>query len=434
MTKLSWRNALLICLMTTVSYAGGKVSYPNLYSKAMKSYRAMAVYLPEEYGTFENKRYSVIYYLHGAYMSYSTGIGDFAAVLDEMISGGLIKPVVLVAPDGLSGSNFGGTLWANSPLYGQVEDYVVEDVISYVDSVYRTIPSAKNRAIIGFSDGADGAMVTGLRHPHIYKTIAAHSGYFNWDYLRNHWRTSVLSENRPAVTPYKFTPSKGIYTESMFRVAGAYSANLTKSPYYVDFPLDANGNVNEAVIKRWKAYNADVLISALSVEDIPNIYFACGNTDLLNYPGNVFLKNFLDAKKIPYTFVPISGGHSFTKEDMKAIFTFVDQTIWTMTHVNTKLTGKVHEIALYDNYPNPFNPSTIISFHLSKNISSVQLEVYDIRGASIIKLLDGLLKAGLHSVTWNGNDQNGAKVASGFYFYQLRADDGILTKQMLFLQ
>lgn len=76
--------------------------------------------------------------------------------------------------------------------------------------------------------------------------------------------------------------------------------------------------------------------------------------------------------------------------------------------------------ALRQNAPNPFNPSTTISFTLAEP-ARAELQVFNVRGQNIRKLVAGSLEAGDHSVTWDGRDDAGARVPSGVYFYKLTA-------------
>jgi len=77
-------------------------------------------------------------------------------------------------------------------------------------------------------------------------------------------------------------------------------------------------------------------------------------------------------------------------------------------------------LSLYQNFPNPFNPSTTISYYLPED-SPVTLSVYDVSGRRVVELLGKAEKRGRHSVTWNGRDETGELVASGIYFCKLRA-------------
>ncbi len=91
------------------------------------------------------------------------------------------------------------------------------------------------------------------------------------------------------------------------------------------------------------------------------------------------------------------------------------------------------EFRLDQNYPNPFNPETRISFSLPRQ-SNVSLEVFSLLGRRVIKLYEGVLAAGNHTVAWNGNDESSSPVATGVYFYRLRADDFVQTKKMVLLK
>ena len=76
---------------------------------------------------------------------------------------------------------------------------------------------------------------------------------------------------------------------------------------------------------------------------------------------------------------------------------------------------------LYNNFPNPFNPSTKIAFELPK-LSHVKLMIYDIAGREVAQVVDADYPAGYTELTWNGINRNGSLVASGVYFYRINTD------------
>jgi hypothetical protein len=88
---------------------------------------------------------------------------------------------------------------------------------------------------------------------------------------------------------------------------------------------------------------------------------------------------------------------------------------------------------LHPNYPNPFNPQTIIGFDLPRTMH-VELAVYDVLGRRVASLLNRELPPGEHSVEWRGIDDAGGKVASGVYFYRLTADGTSETRKMVHLK
>lgn len=83
--------------------------------------------------------------------------------------------------------------------------------------------------------------------------------------------------------------------------------------------------------------------------------------------------------------------------------------------------GSAHlRFVLSPNYPNPFNPTTVIPFELAKRVHT-SLRVYNLRGQVVRTLLDGVLDARTHEVTWDGRNDNGDAVSSGVYFYKIVA-------------
>ncbi|MEN6384987.1 MAG: T9SS type A sorting domain-containing protein, partial [Phycisphaerales bacterium] len=88
---------------------------------------------------------------------------------------------------------------------------------------------------------------------------------------------------------------------------------------------------------------------------------------------------------------------------------------------------------LRSNFPNPFNPSTTISFLLPKD-ATCSLDVYNIRGQKVRSLINEPRFAGNHSVVWNGLDDSGKPVSSGLYFYRLTTPNSSQTNKMLLLK
>ena len=92
-----------------------------------------------------------------------------------------------------------------------------------------------------------------------------------------------------------------------------------------------------------------------------------------------------------------------------------------------------YQTELLSNYPNPFNPKTSISFSLKED-SKINLEVFDIRGRKVTTLLNSVQSAGIHSVTWEGLDENDHRIGSGIYFYKLTAGNYSKIRKMILLQ
>jgi hypothetical protein len=93
-----------------------------------------------------------------------------------------------------------------------------------------------------------------------------------------------------------------------------------------------------------------------------------------------------------------------------------------LTSVEMEKYAVPHEYSLFQNYPNPFNPETTIEFGLP-NPGFVEISIYDINGKLVKKLISEQRAAGNHVVKWNANDNNGADLASGIYYYQMKVSD-----------
>ncbi|MBC8375879.1 MAG: T9SS type A sorting domain-containing protein [FCB group bacterium] len=91
------------------------------------------------------------------------------------------------------------------------------------------------------------------------------------------------------------------------------------------------------------------------------------------------------------------------------------------------------ELVLYDNYPNPFNPETVIRYELAAP-GFVELNVYNLQGAQVATLQSGVRQAGLQSVAWNARNYRGEQLPAGIYIYTLRADGQMHSKRMMLLK
>lgn len=98
------------------------------------------------------------------------------------------------------------------------------------------------------------------------------------------------------------------------------------------------------------------------------------------------------------------------------------------------VTARPTSYSLGQNYPNPFNASTVIQFALPKT-SDVKLEIFNVLGQKVVTLVDEELQTGYKQVVWDGKDQRGNSVATGIYFYRIRAEDVFSDmKKMLYIK
>ncbi len=88
---------------------------------------------------------------------------------------------------------------------------------------------------------------------------------------------------------------------------------------------------------------------------------------------------------------------------------------------------------LYSNVPNPFNPTTNISFEMAAS-GQARLSIFDVKGRLVQTLIDKRCAAGRHTVTWDGRDRSGYSLASGTFLYRLETGDHVSIKRMTLLK
>ena len=122
--------------------------------------------------------------------------------------------------------------------------------------------------------------------------------------------------------------------------------------------------------------------------------------------------------------VPIDISYQFIGKDSQMIGS--GNTVHEIMPVPT-------EFALHNNYPNPFNPTTTISYDLPQD-GSVRLIIYDVMGREVTRLVNGFTPAGYHSVRWDARNKMGENVSAGVYFYHLQSGAFVKTQKMVLLK
>ena len=98
---------------------------------------------------------------------------------------------------------------------------------------------------------------------------------------------------------------------------------------------------------------------------------------------------------------------------------------------NNKLVPR--SFALYQNFPNPFNPLTTIAYNLNEK-SYVYVVVYDLSGSLVKTLLNGSQDAGYNSLVWNSTNNKNEPISGGLYIYSVSTENSIHSKKMMLLK
>jgi enterochelin esterase-like enzyme len=167
--------------------------------------RKLQIYTPPGYKKNGSHQYPVAYLLHGFPFSEKTFIDrdvwdewitpylftqeypdfpeeGFRLWVDNLITEGIIEPMIIVMPN--AGTEpYGFSFYTNSILNGNFEDFIVNDLVNYMDNNYNTMANASGRAVIGHSQGGYAAFKYGMLHPDVFGTVASHSGLLLVDAL-----------------------------------------------------------------------------------------------------------------------------------------------------------------------------------------------------------------------------------------------------------
>jgi len=150
------------------------------------------------------------------------------------------------------------------------------------------------------------------------------------------------------------------------------------------------------------------------IEDGPWLNDARRDPVVVNYYGSLY----------------VFGGIDNYGKDVHDIEMYLN--VPTTAVSNEKITTPT-QFKLENNYPNPFNPSTQISFEVAK-LSKVSIDIFSILGKHIKNIASKVYAAGKYSVTWNGTDTNGEHVSSGIYIYRMSSDYYSESKKMVLLK
>ncbi|HEY6817366.1 MAG TPA: alpha/beta hydrolase-fold protein, partial [Croceibacterium sp.] len=202
--------------------------------------RQVMVVLPPSYKTNPNKRYPVVYYLHGFaidgknfynYMRVPEAVAKNAAEGNEFI---------VVVPSTLT--RMGGSMYSSSVTTGDFRKFIAEDLVAYVDKTYRTIATRGGRGLVGHSMGGYGTWVIGMNYPQVFDSIWAQSAC-----CVSPRTETVESATAMAAVPYANVDGAGFGMRAGLASAVAWAPNPQNPPYYVDFPLKANDDGTRAV-------------------------------------------------------------------------------------------------------------------------------------------------------------------------------------------
>ena len=285
--------------------------------------RTIFVYLPPDYNT-STKRYPVVYFL--------PGFGDQSMVataeeISKSVLGGAIQGMIIVVAPG--GNRLGGSFYVNSPVTGNWEDFIVQEVVGYVDAHYRTLARAESRGISGHSMGGFGALNIAMLHPDEFGAVYSLSpGLFDENGLANSQMFSsegsaqrfLDGEKAVLAKPQDLQLQSALSMPDYFSTAYglAFAPDPQNPPFYLDYPYrESNGQLvrDDVVWKRWESGFGGIHEEVLKYKDnfrkLKGIVVDYGTNDQYAWipQGCIYFDQQLTAAGIPHEMAAHDGNH-----------------------------------------------------------------------------------------------------------------------------
>lgn len=266
--------------------------------------RDVFVYLPPSYASSPNRRYPVIYFLHGygATAQAYVNLMQVPDSIDEAIADGL-REMIVVLPD--ANTLFNGSMYSSSPTTGDWEGFVADDLVGYIDGHYRTTPDRMSRGLAGHSMGGYGTLRIGMKRPEVFGSIYAMSSCCLMNQAPS---AEAVAQQRERTANGPPQGGRG-FANAPLAQAAAWSPNPTKPPIYVDWPYE-NGQLDPIVAARWPANSPLVFVDQYvpALKSFSAISMDVGDADTL-MATNVQLSEALDRLGVGHHFEVYEGDH-----------------------------------------------------------------------------------------------------------------------------
>lgn len=188
-----------------------------------------------------------------------------------------------------------------------------------------------------------------------------------------------------------------------------------------------NNHISISIVNNWN-YNLN------------NIYVNVEKDELPNWLNIIFKSNALYIPKgksciFNIEFLVNESAIPFSDQEQHLTLHFKDSigNQWNQDLIIQLESHIPLKTCLIGNFPNPFNPSTVIKYSIG-NPGIVKLNIYNIQGQNIKTLVSNHLEPGQYDTIWSGIDDQGNHVASGMYIYKLETGKHVISKKLMLLQ
>lgn len=292
--------------------------------------RTFPVYLPPGYESSGDKRYPVIFGLAGftgngySYLNRKFMFPSLDELLDELHEGGM-PGVIYVMPDCIT--RLGGSQYVNSSAVGNYDDYIVQELVPFIDETFRT---TGRHAVMGGSSGGIGAFTLAAKHPDVFEAFADHSGDSAFDscYLNELPRfVQAIEKFGHSVEEFlrrmpDLQPKDDDFNTVLNLVAmSACYAPDPGSPLGFDLPFDPyTGAMRDDVWNRFIKHDPVEMVEPYqeNLRRLRLLYIDCGKKDQFHlYLGARQLHQKLDEFGIAHTYEEYDSDHFLLRKEQK---------------------------------------------------------------------------------------------------------------------
>lgn len=215
--------------------------------------RPVSVYLPPSYETAPERRYPVVYVLHGftdtdlGWFGWREHFVNVPAAMERGIEAGTVREMILVMPNAFT--TFEGSMYSRSATTGDWETFVAEELVDFVDRHYRTVSEPASRGLAGHSMGGYGTLRIGMTQPDVFSSLYALSPCCMRARLEPD--SAAVARAQQIVRPEQVAEAD-FRTKALLASAAAWSPDPTDPPLYLDLPRK-DGTVRPDVVAEWAA-------------------------------------------------------------------------------------------------------------------------------------------------------------------------------------
>jgi enterochelin esterase-like enzyme len=233
--------------------------------------RDVTVYLPPSYRTDQNRRYPVVYLLHGFGARddmFMGRPGNLTESADRLASAQGFSSPIIVMPNAFTLHR--GSIYSNSMTTGDWEKFIAEDLVSYVDSHYRTLNVRISRGLAGHGMGGYGALRIAMKRPDVFSSLYVMSAVFleATDSARPEAAASaeVIKTRAQAEEAARAEDGPSL----ALALAAAWSPNASNPPLFLDLPVK-DGKLRSDIAAKWTA-NAGVAMVEAQASNLNKLY------------------------------------------------------------------------------------------------------------------------------------------------------------------